>query len=197
MYASVVFAAQVVVAIAAILTVTHRVHTLFAKRIYYPAAGLLVVGEQHQRHNWEQLSKLAKSSSFLGVFASALVESKEEHMDLGIAMDFARREVVSSFISTARFIRGVSSLGTLSALSGVVAHYLWLTRGDHGILGLVRGLPEEVMIWRASLSVILGLSVVVLCLFLRRETLREGRRWRDVLAKVADQVEREADAPPR
>ena len=104
----------------------------------------------------------------------AALEAQREGVDVGIALDEASADIRYEAGKGVRGLRVAASLGSASGLLGACWEFLWLTGGDHGLAGLVAGLPLQIATERALLAVGLGFAITILSLGARTQLVREA-----------------------
>lgn len=83
-------------------------------------------------------------------------------------------------------IRVLATIASAMGLLGALAALMNLLYGDHGLTGLVRGLPERLAFERALLSMLIGMSTAGVCLYAWRLLRRRARRLLDDVREVTD-----------
>ena len=93
-----------------------------------------------------------------------------------------------------RTIRGLSSLGSVSGLLGALIQVVWLLGGNHGLEGLMPGLPEKLAAERAMLSMVFGMAIALVAFGSLRVVADVGKRLLREASDAAKMVERRLDA---
>ncbi len=137
---------------------------------------------------------IARSGAMEGDLARAILDAEGEGADVGVALDRAYLTLRFELEKGLGGLRILASFGSMSALVGVGIQFLWLTAGNHGLAGLVPGLPVQMATEAASIAAAAGFSVTLYCAGSKRILGGQARMLLARLRKNAADAESAHDA---
>lgn len=145
----------------------------------------------------ERVRSLGRAGGWAAQITRAALDAQREGVDVGLALDEASADIRFEAGKGVRGIRVAASLGSASGLLGACWEFLWLTGGDHGLAGMVAGLPLKIATERALLAVCMGFGVTILCLGARTQLVREATLQLARIRKLAEGLESRLRANPQ
>ncbi|MFW6067490.1 MAG: hypothetical protein ACOC97_04070 [Myxococcota bacterium] len=128
----------------------------------------------------------AARPSWVGEMAAHLLDVHAEGGDPEAELDPFLLELRYEATRGLWSVRALAALASAGGLLGAVWVLLRLLQGDHGLEGLMAGLPERLAFERALLSLLLGAVTASVCLYARAVLARQARRLLREVREISD-----------
>ena len=128
----------------------------------------------------------AGGQAWLARLARAASDAVAEQAPVDHAVEQAATELEFESVAGLSTLRALGLLGVALGLLGATWELIWMLTGDHGLLGLVAGLPEQVATRAAVQAVANGLAIGWVAFSFRPALSRRARRLRRDVGSLRD-----------
>lgn len=183
---------QIVLAVGVLALVGKRVHEVFFgaarfdKRLGEAIVAHLRSGEIEQA----RALAIGGGPAWEARIGRAALDAHDRGVDVGATVDEVMRDVRFQSSAGLRSLRVLASIGSASGLMGACIEYVWLMTGDHGLAGLMAGLPQELATARGILAVAIGFSIMIVAFSARTQLGHEGKALLARANKTAGALDR-------